>query len=181
MTSAPASCVHEQDVLDLVAIDQWPARADGALRAHVESCDVCGDLALVAVAFSAAENRPDLVRVPDATIVWYGARLMARLDHTRRAARPVMVVQAAAAASVVVVAAVLWRAFGPLMLAWLRDAWPGIRPGGADLIAWFDALSPRWRWLCAGLLAWGISVPLALGLARFADRGGETEAGRPRL
>jgi hypothetical protein len=51
------SCLHEADVLDLVATDQWPARAAEALRAHVGGCRVCADLATVAAAFAAVVDR----------------------------------------------------------------------------------------------------------------------------
>jgi hypothetical protein len=177
-----ATCAREQDVLDLVAINQWPPRADDALLAHVESCEVCGDLALVAVALG-DDQEPgyESVRVPDATIVWYGARLMARLDHTHRAARPLMIAQGMAAASVLVVATMMGRAFGPAALAWARDIAAQAWPGAAEVVARVDGLSPGWRWLGAAVLAWSVAVPLALSLARFADRGGETGTGRSRL
>jgi hypothetical protein len=180
--AARCSCVREQDVLDLVAIDQWPSRADAALLAHVESCEVCGDLAFVATALGGGQEPVhEPVRVPDATIVWYGARLMARLDHTQRAARPLMIAQGVAAASVLVVTTMLAFAFGPAALGWVRDIATQAWPGASEVVARVEALSPWWRWLGAAILAWSVAVPLALSLARFADRGGETGTGRSRL
>ena len=45
-------CARETDVLDLIAIGQWPARADATLAAHVASCASCSDLAIVASAIT---------------------------------------------------------------------------------------------------------------------------------
>ena len=42
------SCPCERDVLDLVAIGQWPSRADEALRAHVAACATCAEVASIA-------------------------------------------------------------------------------------------------------------------------------------
>jgi len=172
------TCPYEQDVLDLVAIDQWPTRADASLQAHVETCDVCSDLALVATAIAADQTAPEPVRVPDATIVWYGARLMARMEGTRRAARPMLIAQALAAVCMVAGAAVTWQMFGAAAMDWVRGFAPESWPTLGDLRLWIADMSPRSRWLVAGLAAWCVLVPLAFYLVLLADHGGETETGR---
>jgi len=182
VTHEMTTCPHESDVLDLIAIDQWPARADETLRAHVATCAVCGDLALVATALAGEARTPEEpVRVPDATVIWYGARLLARTDATRRAARPVLVAQGAALACVALIAVVGWQAFGASMLSWAGTLGPEMWPSWQDAADWLANSSARRRWLMAGLGVWALLVPLAFYLIRLADRGGETQAGRSQV
>ncbi len=176
------TCPRESDVLDLVAVGQWPARADADLREHVDECQICRDLAATAMAFSELDHEPtgDL-RIPDASIVWYRAAVDARREATRRAKAPFVLVETAAA---VAVAGLLW-AFRGNIVPWATAAWrtfvsglaaatPGVQPA-----AWMTgALEALW-WM--GLLA-GCStavVLLAVYLARLADRGSDSEVGRP--
>src|SRR6188768_22628 len=93
-------CPHEQDVLDLVAIGQWPARADASLVAHAEACETCRDLASVAGAIVESRDALPATHVPDASVVWYRAQVRARLDAARRAGRPMLFAQMAAVAGV---------------------------------------------------------------------------------
>ena len=87
-------CPYESDVLDALASHRWPARAGQDLRAHVETCDGCRDLAAVAnalmhdgdVAFAAAH-------VPSSASVWHRAQLRAREEAARVAMRPIGFVQ----------------------------------------------------------------------------------------
>lgn len=93
-------CVHEREVLDVVAVGQWPGRADAALQSHVAGCDTCREVAAVAVAVRewADDSRP--VTVPDASVVWYRAQVRAREEAARRAARPVLAAQLVALTTV---------------------------------------------------------------------------------
>jgi hypothetical protein len=106
---------------------------------------------------------------------------MARLEHTRRAARPMLAVQALAAVCVLVLAVAGWQMFGTTATDWARGLAPESWPTMADLRMWAADLSPRWRWMAAGLAAWCVLVPLAFYVVRLADEGGETETGRTRL
>ena len=126
------SCPHESDVLELVAIDQWPARADATLRAHVGTCDVCGDLAAAASAIVALrESTPAAdIRVPDASVVWYRAQMRARADNMQRASRPILVTQYAALACVLAIALM----FSGPVLGW-AGAWWQYLAGGAPAIS----------------------------------------------
>jgi hypothetical protein len=91
-------CEREQDVLDAVSSGRWPARCDEELRAHVNVCVVCSDLAEVAAAV--IEDRDAAwshAHVPSAGIVWWRAQLRAREDAARAAGRPVAFIQGVAA------------------------------------------------------------------------------------
>ena len=37
-------CEHEQDLLDTIAANRWPDRADAALGHHVRGCASCSDV-----------------------------------------------------------------------------------------------------------------------------------------
>ncbi len=156
------SCSCERDVLDLVAIGQWPSRADETLRAHVAACATCAEVASVAAVVRDWANQTDAtdaarpVAVPDASVVWYRAQVRAREDAARRASRPLLVAQLFAVATVAL--AVFW--IGPnLSLSMPALPMP-------DLSAWWAAvpsLPPmpevsteslsRFSWLGWGALA----------------------------
>jgi predicted anti-sigma-YlaC factor YlaD len=120
------ACPLEDDVLALVSIGQWPARADEALVAHASTCDVCRELAMAAAAViewrDDADTGTGTVRVPDASLVWYRAQMQARREATARAARPMLVAQLVAATCV-----------AGLAFAWFTT-------GATGLSAW-------WQWL----------------------------------
>lgn len=167
------SCPHEIDVLDLVAIGQWPARADETLRAHVSTCDVCADLAAVSVAMSTLnEASTATVRVPDSAVVWYRAQTRARADMARRAGRPLLVVQIVAAAVLVSVGLLTW----PSNSAWLTAWWGGVVGTTASVDAalrqfdWAGGTLTATIWLMAGLAGSATLLAAAFGVARLADR-----------
>jgi hypothetical protein len=169
--SAPA-CAREHDVLDLVAIGQWPARADEALRAHAAECAICRDLAAVAGAISAFEETSrQEIRVPDASVVWYRAQLRAREDSARRAARPLVIVPLLGALALVLVVLLALRSGG----AWLMRVWSGVAmpSGWTDLArGMFSVDGPHTaaRWLGIGMVGWMVLIPLAFYIATLADR-----------
>jgi hypothetical protein len=150
------TCACERDVLDLVAIGQWPSRADEALRAHVASCATCAEVAAVAAAVREWADDSDAaepVKVPDASVVWYRAQVRAREDATRRASRPVLVAQLVALVAVVIAAVLI----GPELSLSLS------MPEMPDLMGWWPTLpSPeQFGWLgWAALAAFGASILL---------------------
>lgn len=180
MTRTMTSCARETDVLDLIGIGQWPARADADLSAHVASCPTCAELAIVASAIvderDCGENQK---RLPDAGIVWLRAQMRAREDAARRAARPLWIAQIGGLA---VVAAILAIWSGGLMgglAAFTSAAWAAVgdlfarQPG---LIA--EAHSPGAgttspagvTWLIPALIGGTLAVVmLALGVSKLAD------------
>ena len=121
-TTATPSCAHEQDVLDLVATEQWPHRATPELAAHASACDVCRDVAMAAVAMADLRDAAPASPLPDARLVWYRAQVRARADAAHRAARPMFIAQAVAITCVL-----------GLGLTWLTS-------GAAGLAGW-------WQWL----------------------------------
>lgn len=169
----PEPCLHERDVLDLVAVGQWPARADAALRTHVTTCASCTEVAAVAVAVREWDEAGPAVHVPDASVVWFRAQMRAREEALRKASRPVLVAQLAAV--VVVLAAVAWVGPG---WSWLTSSWPDWSPSvptfSVDIQAWWPELPTResleswgvfgWAILAAGV-AWLIAGSIALALA----------------
>jgi hypothetical protein len=164
------SCVHERDVLDLVAIGQWPSRADETLRAHVATCATCAEVAAVAAAVREWADETDAsepVKVPDASVVWYRAQVRAREEATRRASRPVLVAQLVALVAVVLAA--VW--IGPELS--LSVSMPEM-PVMPDLSGWWPTLpsQEQFGWLgWAAVAAVGASILLgSLALLLTADK-----------
>jgi len=158
------SCACERDVLDLVAIGQWPSRADETLRAHVAACATCAEVAAVAAAvreWADETDNPQPVKVPDASVVWYRAQVRARQEATRRASRPVLVAQLVALVAVVIAA--VW--IGPELS--LSVSMP-------DLSGWWPSLpgSEQFSWLgWAVVAAVGASILLgSIALLLTADQ-----------
>jgi len=115
----PLECTQEADVLTAVYTGRWPGRASSELRAHVEGCAICRDLAAVAGTF---EDESDVTRftarVPDSSLVWWRAQMRAREDAAREAVRPITVAQAIGFAAVIGVAGAVFGATA----AWFQRA-----------------------------------------------------------
>ena len=110
-------CPRESDLLEAIAFGRWPDGC-GDLRAHVASCDICADLAEVAVALH--DDRAALCREaqpPSPGMVWWRATIRARAEATRAATQPISVLQGIAGACVVGAAA------GLVTLAWQSMHW----------------------------------------------------------
>ena len=172
------SCPHESDVLDLIAIGQWPARADAALVEHVAGCEICSDVAVVAAAFAdLGESSLSAVRVPDASAVWYRAQVAAREELARRATRPMLAAEVAAMLGAVIVMFFVWHAGGDAIRQW----WSGLAGlsiplPSAEMAARFTGTT--WRWIAIGFAAWIALIPAAFYLAYFVDRFGEPSSNR---
>jgi hypothetical protein len=163
------SCSCERDVLDLVAIGQWPSRADETLRAHVAGCETCAEVASIAGAVREWANETETaepVKVPDASVVWYRAQVRAREEATRRASRPVLVAQLFAVATVAL--AVFW--IGPNLSLSMPDisGWWSALPNLPSLPSVGDVSTEslsRFSWLgwaaLAALGAWAIVGSIA--------------------
>lgn len=158
-------CSHERDVLDLVAISQWPSRADAALRAHVETCATCAEVAAVAAAVREWADDPIPVKVPDASVVWYRAQVQAREEAARRASRPVLAAQLVALAVLVLAVATLgpgldwyWSLVPDLSLSSLSLPTVSVPSVGLPDVS-------TWSWLAWGTLAAVATLLLAVGLA----------------
>jgi hypothetical protein len=150
-------CAHEQDLLDAIAANRWPHRADVALREHVASCGICADVAEIAGAF--LEDRDyawqEAQDVPPASVVWWRAQVRAREEAARKAARPIVLTQAAA----IVVLAVATAFLLPATLPWLKSS----ATAAGAFLSW---LTPRAADVSSAFaLATGSTLPLTLLLA----------------
>jgi hypothetical protein len=166
MTRDFTACEHEREVLDLVAIDQWPQRADAALRAHVDACEACAEVASIATAVREWGAVAAAPRMADSSVVWHRAQLRARAEAARAAARPVWIAQVFAL--VVFVAGLIW--FGPSQ-TWYASVWDRMTPSVSLTAAATSTLPPGWGW-SVGLAFGGIVVvfSLVLGALRLTER-----------
>ena len=170
------SCPHEDDVLQLVSIGQWPERADAALVAHAASCPVCADLAIAASAMiELRDDEAAAVAVPDASLVWYRAQMRARADAARQATRPVFVAQIAAAACLGVIA-VIWVNSGATGLStfwqWLVNLVPALPTWSASTASVDTTVTGTWtagRLIAVALIATVIAALIAVGISLAAD------------
>lgn len=115
------ACRREADVLRAVRDDQWT----DALRRHLTECSDC--VAAVSVApwmtqFARFDDRPH--KLPDPSIVWLKAKLLAGTRDMSRASRPLTMIQLVA----YLVVAGGWAA----VLMWKWDA----------VESWFRGISP---------------------------------------
>lgn len=170
-------CSHERDVLDLVAIGQWPQRADAPLRAHVAGCATCTEVAEVAVAVREWGDADPVAHVPDASIVWHRAQVKARAAASRTASRPVWVAQGVAALAFA--AGLAWMGPGA---GWYVSVWqtlvstvPAVSVSAPSLPFWpesvgVETLTSGWgRTILLALGALVVLVSVALGALRVSE------------
>jgi len=173
------SCPREADVLDIVAIEQWPDRADAELRSHADDCPVCSDLVVAASAMVELRDEHAQRALPDASVVWYRAEVRAREDAARQASRPMLAAHGLAVAAVTALSVAWWADGAAWARAWWRGLvglWPGL-PAEVSLQTVADTLSPAWWLIGAAVAAWLVLLPVAFYLARLAD----TDAGEKSL
>ena len=83
-------CSSEPLVVDAVLSGAWPERVDGALVAHADTCDVCSEVAMIAVLIHDDHERSRYdAHVPAAGQVWWRSAIRARLESTQSAMRPI--------------------------------------------------------------------------------------------
>lgn len=115
------ACRHEPHVLRAAAEDRW----SDALREHVKTCQECA-IAAVAAPFMTRLARVDerQKRLPDPSVVWLKAQLLAGSAEADRIARPLNIAQ-------------MW-AYGVVAAGWaalLTWKWN-------DMQRWLDTLTP---------------------------------------
>lgn len=114
-------CSLEQDVVNAVLAGAWPHRCDERLVSHAAACDVCREVAGVAVLL-----RDDLdasridVHVPAAGQVWWRAAVRARLESTHAATRPMTWMHAITAATLMGAGLAAVTALWPMLPAALN-------------------------------------------------------------
>jgi len=135
-------CPQHDAVASAIRAGNWPDGCDPALRAHVESCASCGDLALVAQTMRQVHAETTMAaRLPAPGIVWWRAQVRRRNAALASVMRPVAVAEkiAVVVLLVAVIALGVWQhaqvtewlsnIFGPLsgvtQLPWLLLALVG--------------------------------------------------------
>ncbi len=153
MTNVP-HCSREADVVAAVGAGRWPDATAASLRAHVAGCAVCRDVADVAMLVGGLEADATLgATLPAAGQVWWRARVRARAEAARRAARPVLAAQAIGAAC----------ALG-LLAAVLSYLLPAVSRTAGALLGPIASLESSLM-TYAALGAWLILAPVAVYLA----------------
>ncbi len=85
------ACTREKEVAEALSRGHWPDACPEDLRAHVEKCRSCEDLALITQAMR-GERAQTVVRaqIQPAGTVWWRAQLRRRNEALRRMDRPVI-------------------------------------------------------------------------------------------
>jgi len=132
-------CPHEQELLDAIQASRWPDRAEAALRAHVDECAVCRDVATVAPIVMGATEGLAGVHVPEAGAVWLRAQWRARAEAERLATHPITAAQAAAIGCAAAISGALFGATS----AWFQGDLAGLAGMFDKVGAWLPtAVSP---------------------------------------
>lgn len=163
----PRSCPHEADVLDLVAIDQWPQCADASLQAHAASCPLCAEVASIATAVREWGNAEAVPRMTESSVVWHRAQVRARSEAARAAFRPLWLAQGFAATALIV--ALVWIGPSP---NWYTSVWQSVtRSVPSVALPNTAALPEGWGW-SVGLALGGVAlfVSLVIGALRLSER-----------
>jgi len=154
-------CPREQDVLDALAAQRWPARCEEELRAHVADCTLCADLIEVASSLLVEQESAWCdARVPPSAVVWWRAQIRAREEAARSAARPVAFMQGVAASLALWIAVVVLRA-----LPW--PAMPDWRGWFSGLVTSVSVTMPDLSTLAAGVPGGWLLLVLALALGAW--------------
>ena len=149
-------CTHEPLVVDAVLSGAWPERADTALVAHADTCDICREVATIATLIHDDHERARFdVHVPAAGQVWWRSAIRARLESTQAAVRPMSWMHAVTGAIAIGV-----------LLAILTVAWPMLSPLAGR--AWVVVVEFFPNAEVASALASGLRLSAMLGLAAAA-------------
>ncbi len=115
----PLECKFESEVLAAVLEARWPERVEPELRAHVDGCAICAEVAAVGKALEADREILRIEAVlPDSGMVWWRAQLRARREAAKMAGRPITAAQVLALASA---AGLAGACFGATS-AWFQEA-----------------------------------------------------------
>jgi len=117
-------CTHEPLVVDAVMSGEWPERADTALVAHANGCDVCAEVALIASLMHDDHERSRYdVHVPAAGQVWWRSAIRARLESTQSAVRPISWLHAITGAIAIGILLAIFTVAWPLLSPMADRAW----------------------------------------------------------
>ena len=161
----PADCRFEAAVLEEIEAGRWPSSSPSELRAHVETCPVCADVALVAAEMRATDGAPTApVVLPSAGQVWWRAELRARQEKLQLAQRPLLAVQVVAAVVALLGFGTGLRWLAPNAWGWLVETAGMARTDGG--IGTWGVL------LILSIGFWLVLAPLAVYMVVRADREG---------
>jgi hypothetical protein len=148
MTMLPSACAHEAAVERAARV----GTPDAALRAHIASCAACRETFEVASWMSqlgtASEDLAADHQMPDASRIWWRARLLQRWEAETRATAPLDIMQRVEVIGGLIAAVVLLVTMWPEM----RD---GLFGGASDI-----ASGPASSWL--PVLSQLLAVPAGL-------------------
>jgi hypothetical protein len=173
---ARIECPHEADVLTMIATGRWPDRAPADLIAHVATCDMCADLAVVTSAIEDDRESGVPVGLPSAGTVWWRAQLRARQEAVKDVGRPITVAQAALLAAAGGIAGAVFGATSDWFQQGIRRAWAVVSNSAAAVHLPTPPLSPLDSSAAnianhsTGFLAVGIAVAAALAIIVWALR-----------
>ena len=115
-------CTYEAAVARAASTGDW----SNELRAHVEQCALCGEVALVAGVLGSERRQPPPGDVADFGQVWWMAQLRARRAAAERATLPIAVVEAVAVAAVAVLGSLAAGRLVASMTPWSWAARDGV-------------------------------------------------------
>lgn len=158
-------CEFEEEVLAAAMQSRWPDRISAELRAHVDSCAICHDLADVAAAISDTNDEMRAtVSLPDSGRMWWTAQLRARREAVEAASRPITAAHVIAFACA---AGLAGACFGATS-AWFQSALKWIASSASFFPAAAALLAGHWA-LVAGTALVLFLVPAAVYLAMGRD------------
>jgi len=117
-------CPQQESVAAALGAGHWPEGCDPALRAHVEACNSCNDLVLVAQSLRQAHRETtQSARIAAPGILWWRAQLRRRNAVLRSVTRPVAVAEKVAllVLGLAIVALLAWQ--HNQVVAWFANLW----------------------------------------------------------
>jgi hypothetical protein len=88
------SCTCEAEVVRALKDGHWPDGCAPELRAHVETCETCGDLVLVTRSFQLARHEAEHETIAgSASLLWWRAQLRQRNAAAESVSRPITIAQ----------------------------------------------------------------------------------------
>ena len=119
-------CSQEDRVKAAILANQWPDASEPELRAHVEECQVCSDVVLVAQALRQSRTAMTMTQAAQPAspgLLWWRAQIRQKNAALERVMQPVVVAEKVAAMIVILAFLVLllWRRAD--VGGWLSSVW----------------------------------------------------------
>lgn len=117
-------CSQEERVKAAIQANQWPDACGLELRAHVEECQACSDVVLVAQALRQSRTATTQSAQPASpSLLWWRAQIRRKNAALEQVMQPVVVAEKVAALIIVLalVALLLWRRAD--VSGWLAGVW----------------------------------------------------------